>query len=286
MSANLLRRLAVAAIGIPAALGIVYVGGWALTALVAFLGVAGTAEVYRLALAGGTRPVAVVGFLGAAAAPVAAYGVSVGSPVGDPGWLTLGAAGWLMAAMLAVTATRRPTERPLAALGITVVGALYAGGLPAFIIVLRHGTAVPSAWGALWLVVLPLAVTWIADSAAMLGGSLVGGPQLAPVVSPKKTWAGAVAGAGSAVIVAPVFGALAFEPHGIELSWWQLGVFGLAVSVMGQLGDAVESLFKREVGVKDSGAFFPGHGGVLDRLDSLYWVLPTSVVLYRGFGLL
>ncbi len=67
---------------------------------------------------------------------------------------------------------------------------------------------------------------------------------------------------------------------------WQLAVFGLVISVVGQGGDVAESLIKRVVGVKDSGTFFPGHGGVLDRLDSLYWAIPTSVLILMLFGAL
>jgi phosphatidate cytidylyltransferase len=62
----------------------------------------------------------------------------------------------------------------------------------------------------------------------------------------------------------------------VALTPWQLVVFGLLVSIVGQVGDVTESVFKREAGVKDSGTFFPGHGGVLDRFDSLYWVLPVA----------
>lgn len=284
MSTNLLRRLTVAAVGIPAAFAFIYIGGWVLTALVAFLAVAGTVEVYRLAAAGGTRAATAVGLLGAALAPVVAYGATPVGPTIEPAWVALGAAGWLIAATLFVTATYHPTERPLAALAITVFAALYAGGLPAFILVLRHGPGLASPWGATWIVLLPLVVTWICDTAAMAGGAVVGGPKLAPVLSPKKTWAGAVAGAASAVVVAPIFGMLALTPFGVGLAWWQLATFGLVISVLGQIGDVAESLLKREVGIKDSGGFFPGHGGVLDRFDSLYWVLPASVALYKLFG--
>ena len=167
---------------------------------------------------------------------------------------------------------------------MTVFGATYAGGLPAFLLVLRHAEAALSVWAALWLVFLPLVVTWVSDTAAMAGGSLIGGRRLAPVLSPNKTWAGAISGSVGALLLAPVYGLLA--PEGVSLAVWQLAVFGLVISVVGQGGDVAESLIKREVGVKDSGTFFPGHGGVLDRFDSLYWAIPTSVLMLMLFGAL
>lgn len=286
MSSNLLRRLLVAAIGIPAALGIVYLGGWWLTTLVAFFAVAGTVEVYRLAATGGVQPLTPLGLVAAAAFPVIAFVTSPAGEGADPGWLVLAASVWLIAVMAAATGTRHPTHRPLAAVAVTVFAPLYAGALPAFLVVLRHGPGLGDRWAATWIVFLPLTVTWLCDTAAMAGGALIGGPKLAPVLSPKKTWAGAITGTAVAILVAPLYGVLALKPVHVELPWWQLAVFGLVVSVVGQIGDVAESLFKREAQLKDSGGFFPGHGGVLDRFDSLYWVLPTSVVLFKIFGLL
>ncbi|MDH3368365.1 MAG: phosphatidate cytidylyltransferase [Gemmatimonadota bacterium] len=134
------------------------------------------------------------------------------------------------------------------------------------------------------VVFLPLVVTWVGDSLAMFGGKWFGGPKLAPVLSPNKTWSGAVSGAVGAVVLAPLYGLLVLSPVGVNVPNWQLIVLGLALSIVGQSGDMAESLFKREAGVKDSGTFFPGHGGVLDRFDSLYWVLPATAVLLTLFG--
>ena len=170
------------------------------------------------------------------------------------------------------------------AVSVTAFGALYAGGLPAFLLWLRHGAVSRSAWAATWLVFLPLALTWISDTLAMIGGSLVGGAKLAPVLSPKKTWAGAVAGAVAAPLLAPLYGRWVLGAVGIEVPVVALVLVGLGVGILGQLGDLAESLFKREAGVKDSGGFFPGHGGVLDRLDSLYWGIPVTVVVLKAFG--
>ncbi|HET7599760.1 MAG TPA: CDP-archaeol synthase, partial [Gemmatimonadales bacterium] len=166
----------------------------------------------------------------------------------------------------------------------TIFGALYAGALPAFLLDLRHAAhGVRSPAGAC-LVFFPLIVTWIGDTAAMFGGRAIGGRKLAPVVSPGKTWAGGVSGVVAGTLVAPVFAYLVFPPVGVRAGLGGLVVAALVLSVVGQIGDLAESLFKREAGVKDSSALIPGHGGVLDRLDSLYFVIPTAAALYRAFG--
>lgn len=284
MSGNMTRRVAVAAVGIPAAVGIVYVGGWVLAGLLALFGVVGTLEFYRLGASAGARPLTAVGVLGAALIPLGALATMVaGGSLVSPVAVLLGAVSWFVLVVGLTAASRGPADRPLASVALTIFAALYAGGLPAFLLLLRHqpgwsreaGTAV---------VLLPLVVTWVGDSLAMFGGKWFGGPKLAPVLSPNKTWSGAVSGAAGAVVLAPVYGLLVLTRVGIDVPSWQLVVLGLVLSVVGQSGDVAESLFKREAAVKDSGSFFPGHGGVLDRLDSLYWVIPTAVLLLMWFG--
>ena len=95
---------------------------------------------------------------------------------------------------------------------------------------------------------------------------------------------GVVTGAAVALVLAPVYGRLILVRTGIDIPVWQLAIIGIVVSVAGQIGDVAESLYKREAGIKDSGTFFPGHGGVLDRFDSLYWALPATVILLGIFG--
>jgi phosphatidate cytidylyltransferase len=188
--------------------------------------------------------------------------------------------------MAAGVVWRAPDAAPLAAIAATVFGPVYTAGLPSFLLVLRHGAPDAPPLAATWLVFYPLAMTWICDSAAMSGGAAFGGPKMAPVLSPQKTWSGAASGLAGALITAVVYAVLALAPTGITLQVWQMLVLGATVGIFGQLGDLAESLLKRSVGIKDSGTFFPGHGGVLDRLDSLYWVIPLSTLLMVAFGIL
>jgi phosphatidate cytidylyltransferase len=279
----MVRRVAVAAVAIPAALGLVRLGGWPLVAALAALAVLGTLELFRIAEARGTRPFPLLGAGAAALTPAATYGVLIGRV--EPGWLTVALAGWVMAVMGAAVRRRPPDRGPLAAMAATVFAPLYTGLLPAFLLLYRHG-AVPGPWAATWLVFLPLVTVWVCDSAAMAAGSAFGGPKFAPTVSPNKTWSGTIAGSLSAVVVAPLFGLLLLAPQGVTISSARLALFGVVVASVGQVGDLAESLLKREAGVKDSGTVFPGHGGVLDRLDSLYWALPTGAALLTLYGVL
>jgi phosphatidate cytidylyltransferase len=278
MAGNLTKRILFAVVAIPATAGVLWLGGWWLALAVAVLAVLGAREVYDLARRQGVEPLATIGYAGAAAIPLAAWAarstVWIAAAAGYA--LTL----WLLA-VLVVAMRRGPTRRPLAAVGVTSFGALYAAAPLAFLLTIRHGPAAPLAGFA--LVLLPLAVTWICDTAAYMVGSQVGGPKLAPVLSPRKTWSGAVGGVAGALLAATLLGPL-LQRAGGALSLAQLLGLGLLVGIVGQVGDVAESLLKREAGVKDSSTLIPGHGGVLDRLDSLYFVIPASAALYRLYG--
>ena len=127
-------------------------------------------------------------------------------------------------------------------------------------------------------VLLALLIVWATDSGAYLFGRRFGMKKLAPTISPNKTVAGALGGIASAMVVTFIFvlidGSVA-APH----NRWLLVLYAIFFSIAGQFGDLVESAIKRHYGVKDSGKFIPGHGGVLDRFDSLLFVFPLMRIL-------
>jgi phosphatidate cytidylyltransferase len=170
----------------------------------------------------------------------------------------------------------------MAAVSVTVAGVLYTGGTLAFVPLLRALTSsVPGAaagpWAAMAFVFLPLLTTWVGDTSAYFAGRAWGKAKLAPNVSPGKTVVGAVAGligstAVAVALSATVLGELPVVGVGLLTAAW----IGLLLGAAGQLGDLTESMLKREAGVKDSGKVLPGHGGMLDRIDSLLFSVPTA----------
>jgi len=277
------RRIAVAAVGIPTAFGLVWAGGWALVGLMALLGAVGTHEFYRLANRREARPLRWPGVTVAAVTPAVTF-LAVEGRFGTPAVVAV-VVGWVLTVMLVAVVRYTPDEPAMSTVAVTVFAPVYAGALPSALLWLRHGSGLDRI-GSTWLVFFPLAMVWICDTFAMTGGSMMGGPKFAPTVSPNKTWSGTIAGLVGAVMVALIFQSVVFPRVSLTLGLGPALAVGVAVGVLGQVGDLAESMFKRSAGVKDSGGFFPGHGGVLDRLDSLYWALPVTALLLAGFGIL
>lgn len=132
-----------------------------------------------------------------------------------------------------------------------------------------------------WAVVLVFVISWMSDTAAFAVGSLMGKHKLIPEVSPKKTIEGAIGGVVFATIGCLIYGfGLDFIFENVSINYLALGICGALLSVVSQLGDLVASLIKREYGVKDYGTILPGHGGLMDRFDS---VIAVSTVLLMFF---
>ena len=164
---------------------------------------------------------------------------------------------------------RAQKEKAFTGWAWTIAGILYVGWLLSYLVALR-GLDDGRNW-----VFFALFTTFASDTAAFFSGRALGRHHLAPYISPGKTWEGVIGGILGAIIVSLFF--ILPTPLILHLNWGQAILLGLLVSIFGQLGDLVESLFKRNMGVKDSGRLIPGHGGVLDRMDSIVF---AGVVVY------
>jgi phosphatidate cytidylyltransferase len=173
---------------------------------------------------------------------------------------------FLMGVAVLTLATRRPLVEALPAAGISS-SALLLVALPLTYAIRLHGVSLAGKW----LLLFALVITWIGDSVAYFVGRAIGRHPFAPHLSPQKTWEGAVASFAGSLLVA---WALA---HWGKVNIATVHVLGMAAAgnVAGQMGDLLESAYKRSAGVKDSGALLPGHGGILDRIDALILTFPV-----------
>jgi phosphatidate cytidylyltransferase len=150
------------------------------------------------------------------------------------------------------------------------LGAFYAFAPWRFSIDLRRQS--------IHLLFFALALNWAGDSTAYYIGRQFGKHKLAPIVSPKKSWEGAIA----SVIGSVIFGLLYLGHFMPQLAWWNVTAMAIIANIAGQFGDLAESAMKRGAGVKDSGHLLPGHGGILDRVDSSLFALPVVYLLYTA----
>jgi phosphatidate cytidylyltransferase len=273
-------RTAVAAVGIPIAVAAMYLGGWVLAALLALCAVLAARELFRMAEKKRALPLDAVGLAGAAGL-IALAAVEPARGIDTP-LLNAGLVAIVLAALTASIWQRGVAGEPLLSVSVTVLGAVYPA-LLMFALFLRHlpdglGEVEPLHGTALLL--FPVVLTWLSDTFAYFAGRLWGKKKLIPKVSPGKT----VAGALGAVIGTPL-AAVGYSLLLRGFPTWRMGIgealaFGILVSVAAQVGDLAESLLKRDVGVKDSGKLLPGHGGALDRFDSLFFTLPLGYAFF------
>ncbi len=281
---ELTRRIAFGVVAAPIALAIVLAGGPALAGLLAVASAIAAWEFFRIARSAGHAPLQDVGCALAGLLPLAVHARFL--HLWEPR-LSYFAVVLLLLFTVSIW-MRGAAGRPLGAVATTVLGVLYTGGLLSFGYAIRYhdyavggarlGPVTIAAGGV--LLGLPLLLTWATDIGAFFVGRSVGGRKLIPAVSPGKTVSGAIGGVVASVLVTWGYVHFALRPAAqLALSPAGVLVFGVVVSVAAQLGDLVESLLKREAGVKDSSTLLPGHGGVLDRLDSLFFVLPVAHLL-------
>lgn len=275
---ELTRRIIFAVIAAPAGIAIVYLGGAALATLLAIIAALGAWELCRIARAAGADPFDGVAIVGAAAVPLLVHGVQL--RVLAPNVTEVAVA--ILAIFAATIFLRGTSRRPLLAAATTVFAIAYVGMI-AYVYALRyHDYAIDARSGTV-LVMLPILLTWATDVGAYAFGRMFGKRKLMPSVSPGKTVEGAVGGLIFTVIVAALYVNFLLHPFA-QLALTLLGtiVFGVVISAVAQIGDLAESLIKREAGVKDSSALIPGHGGILDRFDSMLFVLPVAALLLHA----
>lgn len=277
-ASELTKRVGVAAVGIPLAVALLWYGGWLLALVIAGLAVLATLELFGFAEQQGVRPFRGAGAAAAGALVLLAAWDSTGARSGFLMW-----AGLVLfsLAVAAVAIWRRGVEgRPLAAVAVTVLGAVFIGGAFAHVILLRQlggGIDATREWTGAALVAFPITLAWIGDTCAYFGGRAWGRRKLMPRVSPAKTVEGALSAVAGTVLTGAVYaGAVLTVWRGLPVGLAAGALAGLLISPLAQIGDLAESLFKREAGVKDSGSLLPGHGGVLDRFDSLFYAVPAA----------
>lgn len=261
---NNARRILTALVAAPAVMGLVYLGGWAFAALVAGIGIVGQVEFYRMARAAGASPNVTAG-VGLGALIIVALFHSALWPV---------AALWLVL-FVVLAPFLLPQADFVSSLTVTLAGAVYPTGLLGSLVLLRAPQAGMAANTALWVVVLTFLLVWATDIFAYYVGKWIGQRPLAPNISPNKTWEGTLGGLAAAGAMAVGFKLTVLS----GLAWPHVAVLAVVGGGISQVGDLMESQLKRATGADDSSALLPGHGGVLDRFDSMVVAAPL-IYLY------
>lgn len=268
---NLKQRVITALYGAPFLIAAVWFDEplpW-FTIFLAFWGAMAVFEFYRL-VSSKVQPLTYLG--------ITATVLLIASPQFDYVWVKPLILTSAIVLSLLWSLARRQKGEAFAGWAWTMGGMLYIGWLLSYFAALRDLEA-----GRNW-VFLTLFTIAATDTAAFFVGRTFGKHKLALNISPNKTWEGAIAGSIAAILISLVFTIPALH---LNLSYWQAPLLGLMVSVFAQLGDLTKSLFKRNMGVKDSSNLLKGHGGFLDRLDSILFgslVVYFYVILIAGGG--
>ena len=262
------QRIITTLLGIPLLIITVCFGEPYFTILIALAGLLAALEFYKILSSSKIAPLTYLG-LAATLLLIISPHYSFILPQVEPGLVMSLVIASIIALSLIWIVLRPHKEGAFAGWVWTIAGIFYIGWLLSYFPQLR-GLEEGRNW-----VLFAFFVTFASDSAAFLVGRKIGKHPLAPAISPKKTWEGAIAGVSAALIMSLLF--VLPTPLKIPMSLWHALALGLLVSVFGQMGDLVESLFKRNMQIKDSGKLLPGHGGFLDRIDS---ILFAGVVVY------
>jgi len=273
---ELAKRAIVALIIAPIAVLSAWFGDAVLASLLSMVAAVAAWELCRMARGGGVEPLAVFTIALAAALPLVSHGMRLGVVRPSATWFAVA----LLSMATATVFRRSIDQRPLAVVALSMFIALYTGGMLSFAYDLRYHNYAIGRVGQCLVLLLPVLLTWSSDTGAYFVGRLFGRTKLMPSVSPAKTVEGSVGGVLVSVIMCFWYVRYLLVPYGqLGLAPQGIVFFGVAMAVAAQLGDLFESLLKREANVKDSSGLLPGHGGFLDRIDSLLFVLPLAALL-------
>jgi len=276
---ELAKRTLFALVGAPLTIALIYFGGWILATALGVIAALGAWELCRMTRSAGNEPLDTVAIVIAACVPLMVHATYLG--------VFRVTITFAVLIFLAITAgviwARGTAGKPLVSLALTVIAIIYPA-LVTYMYPIRYHDYVVDPRAGTALLMLPIALTWATDTGAYFFGRTFGRHKLIPSVSPAKTVEGAVGGVIVAVLFAWLYVSFVLKPLA-QLSMLPLGltVFAILISIVAQTGDLAESLFKRDAGVKDSSKLLPGHGGILDRFDSLLFVLPVAYVLLGYF---
>ena len=272
---ELTRRILFALVGAPLTVGLIYAGGWIFTAALGAVAAIGAWELIRMARSGGSEPFEIPAIALAAIIPLLVHASYLGVYR-----VTLTEVVLIFLALLASMIWARGVERkPLVSFAVTIAAIIYPA-LVTYMYPLRYHDYAVGALAGTVLVMFPVAVTWATDTGAYAFGRMFGKHKLIPSVSPSKTIEGAVGGLVVATLGTWLYVSFLLKPFAhLSLTSTGIVVLAVAVGIVGQIGDLAESLLKRDAGVKDSSKLLPGHGGILDRFDSLLFVLPVAYLL-------
>lgn len=266
---ELAKRVIVAIFGIPLLIGSAFMGGWYFFTIVSIVSIIAQWEFYKIQEKKEIYPQNILGIL-------AGFFILLGVETGY--WYVTG--GFMMITIMIVLATEmfRQHENVSANIGVTLLGVFYIPFFLGTLLFMRtqFDQLMPSVENAGFKLVLIIFVgIWICDTFAYGFGRLIGKHKLFVKVSPNKTWEGAFAGVLGSILTLIAVKMLMILP----VSWAVALSIGLLIGTVGQIGDLVESWFKRDAGVKDSSSLLPGHGGMLDRFDSIIFVSPAIFIL-------
>ncbi|UCG50634.1 MAG: phosphatidate cytidylyltransferase [Candidatus Latescibacterota bacterium] len=267
LNSSIFLRVAASVVFIPCFIIITNTGGYHFLLLIDAVIFVGMWEFYRMMEAKGIRPYKMIGIL---CSLVLSWYVFFRNGVYANLFLTL-----VLVTLMCLELTRKETKMAVNHIAITVLGVIYIGFLGSHLIMLREfPLAINLDYGmGSSFVFLAFIVTWAGDTGAYIVGSAVGKRPLIPRISKKKTKEGSIGGLMFSIGAALV----AKETFADYLGLWQALTLGFLAGVLGQLGDLFESLIKRDVETKDASEMIPGHGGILDRFDSLLF---TSPIIY------